>query len=248
MVCSSLGSIWPEHHDHTGGWGSWPSGEFAPGPGDPPSLEGGKGVGSVSYKLLSDVRPKKRGYDSWRTRRTLSSSVTALCLTIMPYGWQIDLAEALTLGLDATVIAGTGSGKTLPWATQLLLEENCDKICLVISLLNELEADLTIMVLRLDSVFLPRCSRFMLWLKTTTRGIPKRISYEVYVSNARYMRLNFLIGSIRLEGQALQDHSDISRDVPGRQRVCGTPRRPAMESQHSLHACGRGSLYQKVGR
>ena len=55
----------------------------------------------------------------------------ALCPTITPYDWQIDLAEALTLGLDATVIAGTGSGKILPWAMPLLLEENCDRICLV---------------------------------------------------------------------------------------------------------------------
>jgi len=95
----------------------------------------------LSYKLLSDARTKKEGYDSQSIRRTLSSSVTARCPTITPYDWQIDLAEALALGLDATVIAGTGSGKTLPWAMPLLLEENCDKICLVISPLNELEAD-----------------------------------------------------------------------------------------------------------
>ena len=94
----------------------------------------------LSYKLLSDARARKGGYDSQATRRTLSNSVTALCPAIMPYERQIDLAEALTLGLDATVIAGTGSGKTLPWAMPLLLEENHDKICLVISPLNELEA------------------------------------------------------------------------------------------------------------
>ena len=94
-----------------------------------------------SYKLLSDARTKKEGYDSQGTRRTLSSSVTARCPTIAPYDWQIDLAEALTLGLDSTIISGTGSGKTLPWVMLLLLEENCDKICLVISPLNELEAD-----------------------------------------------------------------------------------------------------------
>ena len=72
---------------------------------------------------------------------TLSASVTARCPAITPYAWQIDLAETLTLGLDATVIAGTGSGKTLPWALPLLLEENRDEICLVISPLNELEAE-----------------------------------------------------------------------------------------------------------
>jgi len=95
----------------------------------------------LSYKLLSDARTKKEGYNSQSIRRTLSSSITARCPTITPYDWQIDLAEALALGLDATVIAGTGSGKTLPWAMPLLLDENRDKICLVISPLNELEAD-----------------------------------------------------------------------------------------------------------
>ena len=95
----------------------------------------------LSYKLLSEARTKQGGYDSPTTRRTLSDAVTALCPTITPYDWQVDLAEALMLGLDATVISGTGSGKTLPWAMPLLLEPNRDRICLVISPLNELEAD-----------------------------------------------------------------------------------------------------------
>ena len=95
----------------------------------------------LSYRLLSDARANKEGYDSRTTRHALSTSVTALCPAITPYEWQIDVAEALALGLDATVIAGTGSGKTLPWALPLLLDENRDKICLVISPLNELEAE-----------------------------------------------------------------------------------------------------------
>jgi len=95
----------------------------------------------ISYDLLSEARAKRDGYNSQATRRTLSDAVTALCPAITPYDWQLDLAEALTLGLDATVIAGTGSGKTLPWALPLLLEHNRDRICLVISPLNELEAD-----------------------------------------------------------------------------------------------------------
>ena len=59
----------------------------------------------LSYKLLSDARTKKEGYDSQSTRRTLSSPITARCPTITPYDWQIDLAEALALGLDVTVIS-----------------------------------------------------------------------------------------------------------------------------------------------
>ena len=95
----------------------------------------------LSFKLLSNARTKRAGYDSQATRRALAESVTARYPAIQPYDWQIDIAEALALGLDATVIAGTGSGKTLPWALPLLLDENRDRICLVISPLNELEAD-----------------------------------------------------------------------------------------------------------
>ena len=94
-----------------------------------------------SLKLLSDAHTKRVGYNSQATRCTLAESVTARCPAITPYHWQIDVAEAVALGLDATVIAGTGSRKTLPWALPLLLEENREKICLVISPLNELETD-----------------------------------------------------------------------------------------------------------
>ena len=131
----------------------------------------------LSYKLLSAARAKRAGYDSQATRRILSDPVTNSCPTITPYDWQLDLAEALILGLDATVIAGTGSGKTLPWALPLLLEENRDKICLVISPLNELEVDHVrpgwdtnpedseshhrTPIFRLD--FLPPSSKYLLW-------------------------------------------------------------------------------------
>ena len=44
------------------------------------------------------------------TLRSLNA-VTPACSTVTPYDWQVNLAEALTLGLDATVVAGTWSGK-----------------------------------------------------------------------------------------------------------------------------------------
>ncbi|KAH6904392.1 hypothetical protein BKA70DRAFT_1059674, partial [Coprinopsis sp. MPI-PUGE-AT-0042] len=31
-----------------------------------------------------------------------------------PYKWQMDVTEAMLVGLDSFVIAGTGSGKTMP--------------------------------------------------------------------------------------------------------------------------------------
>ena len=71
--------------------------------------------GEPSYTLLSEARVKKAGYDSQVIRLALSTLVTAACPMITPYDWQVNLAKTLqTLGLDATVIAGTGSGKTSP--------------------------------------------------------------------------------------------------------------------------------------
>ena len=95
----------------------------------------------LSYKLLSEAHAKKEGYDSLATQPTLSKSVTALCPGIMPYDWQANLAEVLTQGLNATIITGVGSRKTLPWAMPQLLEQNHDRVYLMILSLNELKAD-----------------------------------------------------------------------------------------------------------
>ncbi|KAJ7765434.1 hypothetical protein DFH07DRAFT_680736, partial [Mycena maculata] len=47
------------------------------------------------------------------------------------YEWQINVVEALILGLDAVVIAGTGAGKTVPFMLPVLL--HCDKFMFIIS-------------------------------------------------------------------------------------------------------------------
>ena len=83
---------------------------------------------------------KREGHDSQATQCALSNSMTKLCPMIMSHSWQLDLAEALILGFDVTVIAGTGSGTILSWSL-LLPKQMCDKICLVILLLDNLEAD-----------------------------------------------------------------------------------------------------------
>lgn len=57
-----------------------------------------------------------------------------------PREWQADLAEALHLGLDAIAIAGTGAGKTLPFILSNLANAKKDKITLIISPLDALEA------------------------------------------------------------------------------------------------------------
>ncbi|KAJ7774230.1 P-loop containing nucleoside triphosphate hydrolase protein [Mycena maculata] len=81
---------------------------------------------------------RKRNYDSAKTRRDLARLFEEQYKK-PPYQWQIDVSEALVLGLDAVVIAGTGAGKTIPFMMPLLLYPK--KFVLVISPLKILQAD-----------------------------------------------------------------------------------------------------------
>ncbi|KAJ6576799.1 hypothetical protein B0H10DRAFT_1658918, partial [Mycena sp. CBHHK59/15] len=64
---------------------------------------------------------RKNKYDSDQTRRDLARLFEEM-FKKPPYEWQIDVSEALVLGLDAVVIAGTGAGKTIPFMMPLLLD------------------------------------------------------------------------------------------------------------------------------
>ncbi|KAJ6539757.1 hypothetical protein B0H19DRAFT_1003355 [Mycena capillaripes] len=81
---------------------------------------------------------KKIGYDWEATRRDLTRLFEKE-YEKLPYDWQIDVAEALILGLDAVVIAGTGAGKTIPFTMPLLLHR--EKFVLIISPLKVLQED-----------------------------------------------------------------------------------------------------------
>ncbi|GLB41684.1 putative P-loop containing nucleoside triphosphate hydrolase protein [Lyophyllum shimeji] len=80
-----------------------------------------------------------RGYCSATTRAKLSEEFSARMNQRRPYDWQVDVAEALILGLDCTVIAGTGAGKTMPFVMPLFVEPK--KVVIIISPLNALEED-----------------------------------------------------------------------------------------------------------
>jgi len=40
-----------------------------------------------------------------------------------PYEWQLDVTEAILLGIDSVVIEGTGAGKTMSFMMPLLLND-----------------------------------------------------------------------------------------------------------------------------
>jgi ATP-dependent helicase YprA (DUF1998 family) len=54
-------------------------------------------------------------YNSSATRQSIEDKFKAAFDGKAPYSWQVDVTEALLLGLDCVVIAGTGSGKTMPF-------------------------------------------------------------------------------------------------------------------------------------
>ena len=61
------------------------------------------------------------------------------------FAWQKDVAEALHLGLDCVAIAGTGSGKTIPFFLDRLMDrtpEQKKSKTIIISPLIELQLDM----------------------------------------------------------------------------------------------------------
>jgi ATP-dependent helicase YprA (DUF1998 family) len=93
---------------------------------------------SILQKARDDAN-KKHNYDSVKTRTDLHKLFSERETRFNPHEWQIDVAEALLLGIDSVVIAGTGSGKTIPFMLPLLLHP--DKMVLVISPLKVLQRD-----------------------------------------------------------------------------------------------------------
>ncbi|KAF6756531.1 P-loop containing nucleoside triphosphate hydrolase protein, partial [Ephemerocybe angulata] len=93
-----------------------------------------------SYSNLEKARKEKEkaGYVSRNVRNAMEETFFARSGKL-PYPWQLDVAEALLLGLNAVVIAGTGSGKTLPFMLPLLKDKTTKAV--IISPLKVLQED-----------------------------------------------------------------------------------------------------------
>src|SRR5882762_12023098 len=94
---------------------------------------------SKSYRILEKARAEaaqKNGYNlqttwtelQWLFRKRFGKD---------PYDWQLDVMEAILLGLDSVVITGTGAGKTMPFMMLLLL--NKSKKVIIVSPLKILQ-------------------------------------------------------------------------------------------------------------
>jgi ATP-dependent helicase YprA (DUF1998 family) len=101
-------------------------------------------AGNISYPILDAARAAaniSRQYSRVETRREISERFKTLFQGREPYAWQLDVAEALLLGLDCVTIAGTGAGKTMPFVMPLLVDKTEKKMVIIISPLNVLEYD-----------------------------------------------------------------------------------------------------------
>lgn len=58
-----------------------------------------------------------------------------------PYGWQLEVGEALHLGLDCLVLAGTGTGKITTFIMNLLATKKKERMVWIFSSLRELQFD-----------------------------------------------------------------------------------------------------------
>ncbi|KAJ7466530.1 P-loop containing nucleoside triphosphate hydrolase protein [Mycena latifolia] len=93
-------------------------------------------------KILQKARDdafKARGYESAPTRAKLRNEFAERNGGMVAHEWQIDMGEALGLGLDCSLIAGTGAGKTMPFVMPLFADS--EKMIIIISPLNALEVD-----------------------------------------------------------------------------------------------------------
>ncbi|KAM6496623.1 P-loop containing nucleoside triphosphate hydrolase protein [Amanita muscaria] len=94
-----------------------------------------------SQRLLQEARDaskKKCNYDSVDMRLEMRTRLSDRA-GFGPYDWQLDVAEALLVGLDGIIIAGTGSGKTIPFMLPLFIHP--EKMILILSPLKVLQRD-----------------------------------------------------------------------------------------------------------
>jgi ATP-dependent helicase YprA (DUF1998 family) len=101
--------------------------------------EARRALSETILQKARDEASKKAKYDSVKTRADLRKLFSERESRFNPHDWQLDVAEALLLGIDSVVIAGTGSGKTIPFMLPLLLHP--EKMVLIISPLKVLQRD-----------------------------------------------------------------------------------------------------------
>ena len=100
-------------------------------PVSPPVSRSAKILNAACTAAARDLK-----YDSTLTRVKICEEFEMRTGGKKPYGWQMDVAEAIITGLDCVVVVGTGAGKTMPFIMPLLVNP---KKHIIISPLDALE-------------------------------------------------------------------------------------------------------------
>jgi superfamily II DNA helicase RecQ len=98
------------------------------------------------HKVLTKAQENaacKKEYNSQQTRDELTWLFHEQFGTDL-FKWQLDVTEAILLGLDSVAIAGTGAGKTMPFMMPLLLDKT--KKVIIVSPLKVLQADQVVQI------------------------------------------------------------------------------------------------------
>ena len=92
----------------------------------------------ANLEAACKIGAKKTGYNSATTRERVKT-IFSQRFGHSAREWQIDVTEAILLGLNSIVIAGTGAGKTILFMMPLMLSR--EKKAIIISPLKILQAD-----------------------------------------------------------------------------------------------------------
>jgi ATP-dependent helicase YprA (DUF1998 family) len=65
--------------------------------------------------ICTKLNAKRKNWYDWQQTRDDITSIFRERFGTDPYNWQLDVTEAILLGLDSVLIAGMGSGKTMPF-------------------------------------------------------------------------------------------------------------------------------------
>lgn len=84
---------------------------------------------------------RPHGYRSSVWRAQVTTAFKQCFDNHTPHNWQLDVAEAVELGIDSILISSTGSGKTIPFILPLLLDKTRTKKVLIILPLLSLQED-----------------------------------------------------------------------------------------------------------
>lgn len=87
------------------------------------------------------IKQRIGGYSSSTYRSSVTRALLPRFNRRHPYNWQLDISEAIELGLDCLLISGTGSGKTLPFVLPIIGDLTRTKKVVIISPLLALEED-----------------------------------------------------------------------------------------------------------